>query len=898
MKLKKKIVKIFKTNYNKKLIFDLQENKEFTYSSVLLNIKAISKFLQKYNLKKRDKVAVILDNNYLTAHIYLTLYLDNFICLPINPQTSKKNVSSIIKENKIKLIVTSERYEKILHNNFEKNIVNFLSIEKIFLLINNNKSKINKIDALKYFEKKLSKINFNSTQLKIYTSGTTGASKPVNHSYKNLYVGAKSFINFYKIKNMSTFWNYLPMSYLGGYFNLLFLPLYSGGRVVVSKPFNSILLLSCIKIIKKYKINFLWFTPDIANSFIEFIRNKRDINFIKNSKITFLIGMDYVSQQLKEKFNNKFKKYLFENYGLSETLFLSCDKSKKITNNSGTILRGTKIIIKKENRSDEYGEIIVKKSPIIKNGTFNTGDLGKLKNGKIYFQSRKKNILIKGGINISPLEIESLFNNFSIISKCCLLETKNSLGQKKLILIFKKSLDYKKNDYLKKIRKYALLVIEPNKRPDFFYEINNFPLTSSGKVKRNILNEWIKKLKINNDAIFKNKQGKIKKIQLEQKSHLSREVVKVNEASSVKLNNKVYDLKNKGENIITLSLGEAFFKLPKFSLRNLPHNKLNHYSHSRGLISLRRKISDYYYKNFDYRFDPETEILITAGSKAAVFLSLKSILNPGDEVIILEPFWVSFSEQIKLCGAVPISVPHFVSIYDVKRYLSKKTKAIIINSPNNPSGKIYSFEELDYLYELSVANNIFCISDEAYSDFMPKDKKFLTLGNFEEKKKNLIITNSLSKNFSLSGWRIGYVIANKNLIFQMLKLNQHLITCAPTILQYYLVENFSKLEKITKNQIELILKKREKIKNYLIKKKIDFLKGDSTFYFFLSIKPSKLSSEKFQEKILKKFKVAIVSGSGYGNSCRKFIRLSFGTESLKRIFAGIDKIKKLINETK
>ena len=90
----------------------------------------------------------------------------------------------------------------------------------------------------------------------------------------------------------------------------------------------------------------------------------------------------------------------------------------------------------------------------------------------------------------------------------------------------------------------------------------------------------------------------------------------------------------------------------------------------------------------------------------------------------------SFSEQIKLCGAKPIYVPHYVSIYDVKKYLSKKTKAIIINSPNNPSGKIYSFEELDYLYELSAANDIFCISDEAYSDFMPKDKKFLTLGLF------------------------------------------------------------------------------------------------------------------------------------------------------------------------
>ena len=113
MSLKKNIIQIFKTNYNERLIFDLHENKEFTYSSVLSNINLISKYLQRYNLNKKDKVGVMLDNNYLTAHIYLNLFLDNFICLPINPQISIKNVSNIIRENKIKLIITSEKYKKI-----------------------------------------------------------------------------------------------------------------------------------------------------------------------------------------------------------------------------------------------------------------------------------------------------------------------------------------------------------------------------------------------------------------------------------------------------------------------------------------------------------------------------------------------------------------------------------------------------------------------------------------------------------------------------------------------------------------------------------------------------------------------------------------------------------------
>lgn len=901
MKIKSYLYKIFKKNYNKTLIFDYTSKEKITYSSLIVSTNLLSNLINKNHLKKNSKVAVILDNSYVTVQVYFTLFLNNLVCVPINPDLISRNIKSIIADNNIKLIVTNKKYKNLLKNIKEKKDKKILLVEEFEDYVKNNfdKSNLPKPLLLKKFNKKLELINFSLPQLKIYTSGTTGNPKAVTHNYKNLFISSLAFKNFYNLNSESRFWNFLPMSYLGGYFNLLFLPIYVGGSVLISHPFNSKLLFNSVEIIKNYNLNILWFTPDIANSFKEFIRSKQDINFIKKSKIKFFIGMDYVSKNLKEEFFKKFNKYLFENYGLSETLFLSCDKSKTINESSGRILKGVKLSIKKSNKHDEFGEIVVKKNAVIKKN-FYTGDLGKIKNNLLYFRSRKKDILIKGGINISPLEVENIFKKFSVISRTCLLEITNKLGQKKLILVFKINTYYKFKDYLEKIKKYSRLMIDNVKRPDYFVEINNFPITPSGKIKRSVLQKWIENKNITNDYTLK-KNKNIRKINRNIKQikppFLSKDTFGISQASSVKLNNEVYELKNKGDKIITLSLGEAFFKIPDFSLKKLPLDKINHYSHSRGLISLRKKISNYYNKNFDYKFDPDSEILITAGSKVAIYLALKTILNKGDEVIILEPCWVSFSEQIKLCGAKPVFVPHNISVFNVKKFINKKTKAIIINSPNNPTGKIYSFEELDFLYNLSVIHNIFCISDEAYSDFMPTDQRFLSLGNFEKEKKNLIITNSLSKNFSLSGWRIGYVVASKNLINQMLKINQHLVTCAPTILQYYLAENFDRIYETTNSQIRRLLDKRNTVARYLNKYKLIFLKGESTFYFFISIEPSKLSSEIFQNLLLKKYKVAVVAGKGYGKSCDKFIRISFGTESIKKIILGLKKIRLLINET-
>ena len=150
----------------------------------------------------------------------------------------------------------------------------------------------------------------------------------------------------------------------------------------------------------------------------------------------------------------------------------------------------------------------------------------------------------------------------------------------------------------------------------------------------------------------------------------------------------------------------------------------------------------------------------------------------------------------------------------------------------------------------------------------------------------------------MSGWRIGYVISNKKIINQILKLNQHLVTCPPTILQHYLIKYFDDIVKITEPQIKSLLDKRKKVEEYLLSKKLEFLPGKSTFYFFISLGYSKLNSAEFSKILLRDFKVSVVGGHGYGKSCDKFIRLSIGTENLKNIYYGIDCIKNLIRKTK
>ncbi len=354
------------------------------------------------------------------------------------------------------------------------------------------------------------------------------------------------------------------------------------------------------------------------------------------------------------------------------------------------------------------------------------------------------------------------------------------------------------------------------------------------------------------------------------------------EALSIYINQLVYDLKRRGHDIVSLSLGEAFFDIPLFDFKKLDIAKCYHYSDSRGIPELREKIAEYYKRHYDAPVDPASELLISAGSKPVIFMAMQATLNPGDEVLIHEPAWLSYPEQARLVGARPRFIPYDTPVSDFGGHIGPHTRMVVINNPNNPAGRVYSRDELQTLYTLCRRRGIYILIDEAYSDFVI-DEPFTSMASLVPDKDGIIVVNSLSKNMGMSGWRVGYAIGSQPLIDRMLKLNQHIITCAPSILVYYLAQYFDQITAITLPQVREVVAKRHRVARMIDEAGLKRLDGSSTFYFFVSLDDFPGSSLDFSLLMLLNKSIAVVPGTAYGDSTSRFVRISIGTESEERI---------------
>ncbi|MFB9276309.1 pyridoxal phosphate-dependent aminotransferase [Cohnella cellulosilytica] len=379
------------------------------------------------------------------------------------------------------------------------------------------------------------------------------------------------------------------------------------------------------------------------------------------------------------------------------------------------------------------------------------------------------------------------------------------------------------------------------------------------------------------------------------KMQISNRVSSIPPALSIYINELVYSQKRKGRDIVTLSLGEAFFDIPMFDFNQLNVEKCYHYSESNGIPELRRKITEFYLKQYKAEINYQNEILITAGSKPVIYMAMQAVLNSGDEVLIHEPAWLSYQEQARLVDVTPKFIPFDCDIDDFHKHFTGKTRMLVVNNPNNPAGWLYSKEQLASIYKQCRSRGIYVLVDEAYSDFL-LDETFYSMINLVPDKDGIIVVNSLSKNMGMSGWRIGYVVSSVEVISNIQKLNQHLITCAPTILQHYLARYFDEIIAITLPQAREVVQKRQRISEYMDQIGLKRLPGSSTFYFFVHIGQFEGSSMDFCLYLLFKYGVATVPGSAYGASTERFIRVSFGTESEERIHLALALIKDLITE--
>lgn len=369
-------------------------------------------------------------------------------------------------------------------------------------------------------------------------------------------------------------------------------------------------------------------------------------------------------------------------------------------------------------------------------------------------------------------------------------------------------------------------------------------------------------------------------------------VSQIPEAESIYINQMVYDLTRGGEDVTCLSLGEAFFDIPLFDVKALDITKSYHYSDSRGLPELRDKIAEFYTRHYGAPVDGDREILISAGSKPIIFMALLTALNTGDEILIHEPAWLSYQEQARLARVEPKFIPYDCPCEDFGRYITPKTKMVIINNPNNPAGKLYTRDELTTVYEICRSRGIYLMVDEAYSDFVI-NQGFISLAEIVPDKDGVIIVNSLSKNMGISGWRIGYAISSPEFIDMLLKVNQHVITCAPTILLQYVAKYFDDLLKITLPQVEEVVLRRERVGKMMDRLGMERLEGGTTFYFFAGIGNFPGTSRDFAQWLLLDKKIAVVPGSAYGASTDRFVRISIGTESEERIWDALNHISAL-----
>lgn len=326
------------------------------------------------------------------------------------------------------------------------------------------------------------------------------------------------------------------------------------------------------------------------------------------------------------------------------------------------------------------------------------------------------------------------------------------------------------------------------------------------------------------------------------------------------------------------------------------------YSQNAGLLELRNVISDYYIRKEGFEYDPISEIMVTVGAMEGLYLALLSITNPGDEYIIPAPYYVNYGQMVHMCGGVPVIVdkpaeePLTFRIEDIESAITPKTKAIIINTPSNPSGKIIPWNKIEKLAELAKKHDLYVISDEVYKCLIYGENKFKSIVSIEGMRERTILTNSLSKEFCMTGWRIGYVLANKEIVANMTKLQENVCACAPLPSQYAAIEALSSKEDYSANMKSIFSERRDALVSG-----INSIKGlsctppDATFYLMVDISKTGLKSFDFACKLLESVHVAVVPGVTYGQSCDNYVRIAF-TKNVDVIKQGVERIATFMSQ--
>ena len=360
---------------------------------------------------------------------------------------------------------------------------------------------------------------------------------------------------------------------------------------------------------------------------------------------------------------------------------------------------------------------------------------------------------------------------------------------------------------------------------------------------------------------------------------------------------KFFDLASTIEGVISLGVGEPDFDTPSHirdeAISAIQSGK-TFYTANTGLPELRRQIAAYLKRRFDLNYQWQNQIIATVGGSEAIDITMRTLLNPSDEVICCSPGYVAYEPCIRLAQGEPVLIElkeenqFKLTCEDLKKALSPKTKAILINFPGNPTGGIMTKADFEPLVKVIKESGILVITDEIYAE-LTYDEEHCSIAWFEEIKDQVILISGFSKAYSMTGWRLGYLCAHETFVAAMNKVHQYAIMCPPTISQYAGIEALRRGDEVVQEMKASFEMRRNSIVKGLnrIGLKCHFPQG--AFYVFPSIQCTGLSSDEFCEKLLQEEKVAVVPGNAFGSSGEGFVRISYAysineiEEALKRM---------------
>ncbi len=368
---------------------------------------------------------------------------------------------------------------------------------------------------------------------------------------------------------------------------------------------------------------------------------------------------------------------------------------------------------------------------------------------------------------------------------------------------------------------------------------------------------------------------------------------------------KFFDIAAEMDDVISLSVGEPDFKTPwairKKGIEALEKGK-SWYTSNSGMVELRREIAKYLERKFNLTYSPTNEILVTVGGSEAIDICIRSFVDPGDEVLIVEPCFVAYEPIVRVSGGVPVSIPTKVennfrlTAQELKEKITDKTKLLVLPFPNNPTGAVMRREHLEEIAEVLRGTDIIVLSDEIYAELTYGDKH-VSIAQIDGMKERTVVINGFSKAYAMTGWRLGYVASVEPIVKQMTKLHQFAIMCAPTNSQYAAIEAISNCDNEVAAMVEEYNIRRRFIVDSFNKLGLTCFEPEGAFYIFPSIKSTGMTSEEFCEKLLYAKQVAVVPGNAFGESGEGHIRISYA-KSIAQISEAVNRIAEFLEEIK